>query len=34
MICVINCINVIDLACEMDEWVGVEEAWYWYETRP
>jgi len=22
------------LACEMDKWVVIEEAWYWYETSP
>jgi len=22
------------LACEINEWVGIYETWYWYEMRP
>jgi len=23
-----------NLACEINEWVGIKGTWYWYEMRP
>jgi len=23
-----------NLACEMNEWIGIKVTWYWYEMRP
>ena len=23
-----------NLACEINEWVGIKVTWYWYEMRP